>query len=51
MPLRKCDNCHHEWETNEIDCDWCGSRTSTIILNETQFEVFARELFNVKKDT
>ena len=44
MPLHKCTECHHEWEGDELLCDWCGAG-GDIILEETQFEAFVKALF------
>lgn len=47
MPLRHCDKCHHEWETENEKCDWCGNN-SHVLEEVTPFERFVEELL---KDT
>jgi hypothetical protein len=33
MPLWKCTKCHHEWEGDRDECDWCNSDGKIIDTN------------------
>lgn len=34
MPIMKCYDCHHEWEGQRKECDWCDSKNEAIILKD-----------------
>lgn len=45
MSLRHCKKCHHEWETANMKCDWCGA-DSYVLEEVTPFEQFIEELLS-----
>jgi len=45
MPYYKCSKCHHEWENSEErNCDWCGSDKPIILEEKTPLEKFVKIL-------
>jgi len=51
MPLRHCKECHHEWEGDCEECDWCGA-DSLILQKETPLEKMCKDpnkLINILK--
>ena len=40
MAYVKCENCHHEWETVDLNekCDWCGAKIGKVLEKETPLE-------------
>ncbi len=46
MPLLKCGECHHEWESVRDDdlCDWCGA-PSYVLEKETPLKKMLNDKF------
>jgi len=42
MPLRHCNECHHEWEVDREECDWCGG-DSYILDEETPLSKMCKD--------
>lgn len=40
MPYVKCSECHHEWETVDLDekCPWCKAPIGKVLEEETPLE-------------
>lgn len=40
MPYVHCSNCHHEWETTDLDetCSWCKASIGRVLEEETPLE-------------
>lgn len=49
MPLLKCTQCHHEWESSKQKtylCDWCGA-PGKILVEKTPLELMCAEIEEV----
>ena len=49
MPLLKCTQCHHEWESPKQRtylCDWCGA-PGKILVEKTPLELMCAEIEEV----